>query len=70
MQSYLSAAHEAIETNVKLKGYFLWSFMDNFEWALGYSRRFGIHYVDYRDGTRIPKDSAKWYRDVIEQNGI
>lgn len=70
VQSYLSAAHEAIEANVKLKGYFLWSFMDNFEWALGYTKRFGIHHVDYRDGTRIPKDSAKWYRHVIEQNGV
>ena len=42
---------------------------DNFEWSSGYDERFGIIYVDYRDGTRIPKDSAKWYAGVIAANG-
>lgn len=70
LHGYLAACHEAIERGVDLKGYFVWSFMDNFEWALGYSKRFGIHFVDYASGTRIPKTSAKWYRRVIEQNGV
>ena len=51
-----------------VKGYFLWSLMDNFEWADGYSKRFGIHYVDYKTERRIPKLSAEWYREVIARN--
>ena len=52
-----------------VKGYFYWSFMDNFEWALGYSKRFGLVYVDYETLDRIPKKSAYWYKKVIETNG-
>lgn len=52
-----------------LKGYFYWSFTDNFEWTLGYSRRFGLVYVDYETLERIPKKSAYWYKKVIETNG-
>lgn len=52
-----------------LRGYFQWSLMDNFEWAKGYSERFGLVYVDYRTGERILKDSAYWYRGVIQNNG-
>ena len=44
--------------------------MDNFEWALGYSRRFGVHYVDFKTLERIPKDSAEWYARVIKANGL
>lgn len=51
------------------KGYFHWSILDNFEWAEGYSKRFGLVYVDYETMNRIPKDSAYWYRDVIRSNG-
>lgn len=54
---------------VDLRGYFQWSLMDNFEWAKGYSERFGLVYVDYRTLERIPKDSAYWYRDVMLSNG-
>jgi beta-glucosidase len=50
-----------------VKGYFLWSLLDNFEWALGYSKRFGIVYVDYPTLERIPKASFSWYRDFIER---
>ena len=50
-------------------GYFYWSFMDNFEWALGYSKRFGLVYVDYETLERTPKKSAYWYKKVIETNG-
>lgn len=52
-----------------VKGYFIWSLMDNFEWALGYDKRFGITYID-QDLTRIPKASAWWYASVIEQNEV
>jgi len=44
--------------------------MDNFEWASGFSKRFGLYYVDFETGTRIPKTSAKWYQDIIEKNGL
>ena len=54
---------------VDVRGYFQWSLMDNFEWASGYSERFGIVYVDYPTQKRIFKDSAYWYRDVIKNNG-
>ena len=50
-------------------GYFYWSFMDNFEWALGYTKRFGLVYVDYETLERTPKKSAYWYKKVIETNG-
>lgn len=66
---YLSAHFEAcaaaIEAGVRLKGYYLWSFIDNFEWSFGYAKRFGIVYCDYVDQRRIPKDSYYFYRDVI-----
>ena len=52
-----------------VKGYFYWSFMDNFEWALGYTKRFGLVYMDYETLERIPKKSAYWYKRVIETNG-
>lgn len=70
LQSHLAAASRAIEQGVPLKGYFLWSLMDNFEWALGYSRRFGIVYVDYETQKRILKDSAKYYASVISANAV
>lgn len=65
LKSYLSAAADAIRDGVNLQGYFLWSFIDNFEWAYGYTKRFGIVYCDYVDGRRVPKDSFYFYRDVI-----
>ena len=48
-----------------MRGYFLWSLLDNFEWAFGFSRRFGIVYVDFDTLERVPKDSFAWYRDFI-----
>jgi len=60
----------AIEEGVDLRGYYLWSFMDNFEWAWGYSQRFGIVHVDYDTLVRTPKESAIWFRDVIKNNAV
>jgi beta-galactosidase len=69
LNGYIGACHDAIEAGIKLRGYFLWSFMDNFEWALGFTKRFGINYVDFQSGRRIPKASAKWYSNVVKNNG-
>ena len=70
LRNYLSAAHEAIQAGVNLKGYFVWSLMDNFEWTSGYTKRFGIVHVDYGTQTRTPKKSAGWYSAVIARNGL
>jgi len=70
IEGYLAASHKAITGGVNLKGYFVWSFMDNFEWALGYSKRFGIHYIDYDTLERTPKNSALWYKETIKNNGF
>lgn len=65
LRGYISAVGEAIADGVDVRGYFAWSFMDNFEWAEGYDKRFGLVYVDYGTQARIPKQSAYWYRDTI-----
>ena len=62
---HLDAVASAIAGGVPVRGYFLWSLLDNFEWAFGYSRRFGIVYVDFETLERVPKDSFAWYRDFI-----
>jgi beta-glucosidase len=65
LKGYFAAAAQAISDGVDLRGYYVWSLLDNFEWALGYSRRFGLVYVDYRTQERVPKSSAHWYREFI-----
>jgi beta-glucosidase len=65
LRRHFAAAHRAIEAGVDLRGYFVWSLMDNFEWAYGYSKRFGIVRVDYDTLERTPKDSAHWYAELI-----
>ena len=55
---------------VPVTGYHAWSFMDNFEWSLGYTKRFGMVYVDYATQRRTPKDSAEWYREVIAAGAL
>jgi beta-glucosidase len=65
LRGHLSAALDAIRDGVDLRGYFLWSFIDNFEWSFGYTKRFGIVYADYIDQRRVPKDSFYFYREVI-----
>jgi beta-glucosidase len=69
LHDHFLAAHRAIQAGVPLAGYFVWSFMDNFEWAEGYEQRFGLVYVDYATQQRFPKDSAYWYKEVIANNG-
>jgi beta-glucosidase len=64
LRAHFLAVHRAMQAGVDVKGYFVWSIMDNFEWAFGYSKRFGLVYVDYETQARIPKASAFWYRDV------
>jgi beta-glucosidase len=69
LRQHLRAAHEALRAGAKLKGYFAWSLLDNFEWAFGYGPRFGLVQVDYATGARTPKNSAKFYRKVSESRG-
>ena len=70
LDGHLRAAHAAIAAGVDLRGYLAWSLMDNFEWAFGYTRRFGLVHVDYTTQRRTPKASADWYRKVIGRNGL
>ena len=70
LRGYLRAVHAAMADGADVQGYFVWSLLDNFEWASGYDKRFGIHYVDYESLARVPKDSARWYRGVIARNGL
>lgn len=70
IKRHLEMVHNAIQIGVPVKGYFAWSLLDNFEWGFGYSKRFGIVYVDYETLQRIPKSSAKWYQQVINENGV
>jgi beta-glucosidase len=66
-KAYLEECANAIDNGVNLKGYFAWSFMDNFEWASGYHMRFGLHHVDFASGRRTPKDSAKWFKTFLNE---
>ncbi|GAA1957900.1 glycoside hydrolase family 1 protein [Microbacterium deminutum] len=67
LDGHIGAAAAAIEQGVDLRGYFLWSFLDNFEWAEGYSQRFGLVFVDYPTQDRTPKKSYWWYQELIAQ---
>ena len=68
LSSYLRAAARAIKDGVNLKGYFAWSLLDNFEWACGFSERFGIVYVDYQTQKRTPKQSFFYLKKVFKKN--
>jgi len=70
LDGHFRAAQRAIAAGVDLRGYFVWSLLDNFEWEEGYSKRFGLIYVDYPTQQRVLKDSAHWYRQVIARNGL
>jgi beta-glucosidase len=70
LRDHFVSAQRAIGEGVPLKGYFVWSLLDNFEWELGYKQRFGIVWVDYETQQRLPKDSALWYKQVIAANSV
>jgi beta-glucosidase len=70
IRRHLAAVHAAMRAGADVRGYYLWSFMDNFEWAWGYSKRFGMVHVDYDTLVRTAKDSALWFRDVIKNNAV
>merc|ERR1712187_465158 len=69
-RTYLAQVHKAIQGGADVRGYFAWSLMDNFEWALGYSKRFGICHVDYKTQKRTPKSSAHFMSAVIAANAL
>jgi beta-glucosidase len=70
LRGHVAAVHAAIEQGADVRGYYVWTLLDNFEWAWGLSKRFGLVHVDFATGQRRLKDSARWYRDVIAQNGF
>jgi beta-glucosidase len=70
LDQHFRVAHRAIADGIDLRGYFVWTLMDNFEWAWGFSKRFGLVYVDYETQRRIPKDSARWFAEVTGNNGV
>jgi len=70
LHEHFKAAHRALVDGVPLAGYFVWSLLDNFEWAYGYTKRFGLFWVDFATQKRIPKDSAFWFRDVAAANAV
>ena len=71
LHDYITEIHKAIsEDGVDCRGYFVWSLLDNFEWAYGYTKRFGLHWMNYETLERVPKDSSKWYAKVVAANGL
>jgi beta-glucosidase len=70
LDGHLRAAHDTVTAGVDLRGYFLWSLLDNFEWAHGYHKRFGLTWIDFPTGTRLPKDSFAWYHKVVATNAL
>jgi len=70
LEGHLGAVRDAIAAGVDIRGYFVWSLLDNFEWAWGYSKTFGIVHVDWTTLERTPKESAYWYRSVIGANSL
>jgi beta-glucosidase len=70
LRSYLTQLQRATAEGVPVRGYFLWSMMDNFEWTAGFGNRFGIVYVDYATQKRIPKMSAAYFRELAARNTV
>ena len=70
LRNYLTQLQRATSEGVPVRGYFLWSLMDNFEWIFGFDKRFGIYRVDFETQARVPKLSASFYRDVVAKNAI
>jgi len=70
LRDHLAAVHAAIEAGAPVSGYYVWSLLDNFEWAWGYAKRFGIVHVDYSTQVRTPKDSARFFAEVIRRGAL
>jgi beta-glucosidase len=70
LQDHLVQVHRAIADGVPIQGYLVWSFIDNFEWILGYRMRFGLVYIDFETRQRTIKNSGHWYRNIIANNGF
>jgi len=70
LDGHLRACRRALDDGAPLAGYFAWSLMDNFEWQEGYTQRFGLVWIDYETQERVPKESARWYAEVIARNGL
>lgn len=70
IKGVLKPLRQAMDEGVDVRGYYLWSLMDNFEWSAGYEARYGVYYTNYETLERIPKNSAKWYAKVIEEGGF
>ncbi len=70
LDGHLRAVLDALDEGVDVRGYFVWSILDNFEWSHGFSKRFGLTWVDFRSGERIPKASFGWYRRTVEANAL
>ena len=70
LYEHLEAIHRAIADGIDVRGYYLWSLLDNFEWAWGYSKRFGIVHVDFATQRRIVKDSGRFYARIVRANAL
>ena len=70
LRNYIGQLHRAVAEGMPVRGYFLWSLLDNFEWADGYTNRFGVHHVDFATQVRTPKLSAHWYHELIARNAL
>ena len=70
LRKHIKAIHAAMQSGVDLRGYFVWSLLDNLEWSHGYSKRFGIVHIDFASQKRTPKDSAHFYSKIIATNGL
>ena len=70
LRNYLTQLQRAVAEGAPVRGYFLWSLMDNFEWIFGYGKRFGLYYVDFDTLKRTPKLSVSFYRNVIAKNAV
>lgn len=70
LKLYTEALSEAVRKGADVRGYFVWSLLDNFEWGAGYANRFGLVYVDYPTQRRVPKASALWYRQLIKEEAL
>lgn len=70
LKAHIAQVARAVEAGIPVRGYFVWSLLDNFEWTYGYSKRFGLVYVDYKTLKRIPKASAYWYAKIITTNAL